>query len=216
MARTDPTIYMRIPAELKDRLDAAAAEGRRSVTAEVVARLAKSFEPSGDDEAVNALALRLAQTEFDLHAAALEMDSQLIDAYVAAMSALDAVKFNEVLGYECPLEEDDLKEVQRIYDEAKQVINDQSDEDFRNKLKQLEAARDRLIAIRPRPLRELPIQRIDKAKAESGALRVDPGALAHYQIIRRGTDAKVIAPSPPPVEKHAPKPSSNARKRPPK
>lgn len=44
MARTDPTIYMRLPQELKDALDAAAAENKRSLTAEVVARLELSFK----------------------------------------------------------------------------------------------------------------------------------------------------------------------------
>lgn len=44
MARTDPTIYMRIPQELKDKLDAASAENRRSLTAEVVARLEATFD----------------------------------------------------------------------------------------------------------------------------------------------------------------------------
>lgn len=43
MARTDPTIYMRIPADLKDRLDQAAEENKRSLTAEVVARLEQSL-----------------------------------------------------------------------------------------------------------------------------------------------------------------------------
>ena len=44
MARNDPTIYMRIPAELKEKLDAAAEENRRSMTAEVVARLQATFD----------------------------------------------------------------------------------------------------------------------------------------------------------------------------
>lgn len=43
MARDDPTIYMRIPQELKDLLDAASEENRRSMTAEVVARLQQTF-----------------------------------------------------------------------------------------------------------------------------------------------------------------------------
>lgn len=43
MARTDPQVNLRVPADLKDRLDAAAAEGRRSLTAEVVERLEESF-----------------------------------------------------------------------------------------------------------------------------------------------------------------------------
>lgn len=48
MAREDPTIYMRIPAEVKDALDVAAATNRRSLTAEVVARLDRSFQPNPD------------------------------------------------------------------------------------------------------------------------------------------------------------------------
>ena len=43
MARDDPTIYMRIPQELKDLLDAASEENRRSMTAEVVSRLQQTF-----------------------------------------------------------------------------------------------------------------------------------------------------------------------------
>lgn len=43
MARNDPTIYMRIPQELKEKLDAASSESRRSLTAEVVARLQATF-----------------------------------------------------------------------------------------------------------------------------------------------------------------------------
>lgn len=48
MARNDPTIYMRIPQELKEKLDAASEENRRSMTAEVVARLQASFDKGKD------------------------------------------------------------------------------------------------------------------------------------------------------------------------
>ncbi|WP_413143552.1 Arc family DNA-binding protein [Burkholderia cepacia] len=51
MARDDPQINLRIPPELKERLDAASARKRRSLTAEVVARLEASF--SSDDESSN-------------------------------------------------------------------------------------------------------------------------------------------------------------------
>ncbi len=44
MARSDPQINFRIPQELKDALDSASAENRRSLTAEVVARLQASFQ----------------------------------------------------------------------------------------------------------------------------------------------------------------------------
>lgn len=39
MSRTDPTIYMRIPADLKKQLDEAATSDSRSLTSEVVSRL---------------------------------------------------------------------------------------------------------------------------------------------------------------------------------
>lgn len=43
MARTDPQINLRIPADLKDALDAEAVKNKRSLTAEVVARLEASL-----------------------------------------------------------------------------------------------------------------------------------------------------------------------------
>lgn len=43
MARDDPQINLRIPADLKDRLDHASTKRKRSLTAEVVARLEESF-----------------------------------------------------------------------------------------------------------------------------------------------------------------------------
>lgn len=46
MARTDPTIYLRIPPELKAQLDSAASANRSSLTAEVVRRLEASFIPT--------------------------------------------------------------------------------------------------------------------------------------------------------------------------
>lgn len=46
MARNDPQVNLRVPAELKRRLDDAARDNRRSLTAEVVARLEASFAGS--------------------------------------------------------------------------------------------------------------------------------------------------------------------------
>jgi uncharacterized protein (DUF1778 family) len=43
MARDEPQINLRIPADLKDRLDHASTNNKRSLTAEVVARLEESF-----------------------------------------------------------------------------------------------------------------------------------------------------------------------------
>lgn len=69
MARDDPTIYMRIPADLKDQLDAAASSNRRSLTAEVVARLQASFVGSNSDS----LAPLLARLERSLGTAETEL-----------------------------------------------------------------------------------------------------------------------------------------------
>lgn len=43
MARTDPQLNFRIPAELRERLEAAAKENNRSLTGELIARLESSF-----------------------------------------------------------------------------------------------------------------------------------------------------------------------------
>jgi hypothetical protein len=46
MARSEPQVNLRMPAELKDALDLAAAQNMRSLTAEVVSRLQASVEGS--------------------------------------------------------------------------------------------------------------------------------------------------------------------------
>lgn len=44
MARTDPQVNFRIPADLKDKLDNAAKENGRTLTAELILRLETTFE----------------------------------------------------------------------------------------------------------------------------------------------------------------------------
>lgn len=44
MARTDPQVNFRIPAELKDKLDEAAKVNGRTLTAELILRLETTFE----------------------------------------------------------------------------------------------------------------------------------------------------------------------------
>lgn len=45
MARTDPQVNFRMPQELRDKLEDASKENKRTLTAEIVARLESSFEP---------------------------------------------------------------------------------------------------------------------------------------------------------------------------
>lgn len=50
MARSDPQLNFRIPAELREKLDAAAASNKRSLTSELIARLEASFAESAHGE----------------------------------------------------------------------------------------------------------------------------------------------------------------------
>jgi hypothetical protein len=49
MARSDPQVNIRMPPELKERLEASSAESNRSLNGEIIARLERSYEqPSGE------------------------------------------------------------------------------------------------------------------------------------------------------------------------
>jgi predicted DNA-binding protein len=60
MARTDPQVNFRIPAELKDKLDEAAKENGRTLTAELILRLEMTFE---HDDQMQDLLSRVEQLE---------------------------------------------------------------------------------------------------------------------------------------------------------
>ncbi|XYJ86737.1 hypothetical protein AEMCBJ_04340 [Cupriavidus necator] len=55
MTREDPQMKLRLPTELKEKLAAAAAESGRSINAEVVSRLAASFEKADAEGVVDFL-----------------------------------------------------------------------------------------------------------------------------------------------------------------
>ena len=46
MARNDPQMNLRLPVELKEQIEDAAAQNNRTLTAEVVGRLQESFDPN--------------------------------------------------------------------------------------------------------------------------------------------------------------------------
>lgn len=67
MARNDPQINLRLPQALKDALDAASIENKRSLTAEVVARLESTFAvPNFPVAPVATMAENLSQTVLEL------------------------------------------------------------------------------------------------------------------------------------------------------
>lgn len=71
MARTDPQVNFRIPAELKDKLDEAAKENGRTLTAELILRLEMTFE---NDDTIQDLAARVESLENEV--ASLEDDQR--------------------------------------------------------------------------------------------------------------------------------------------
>lgn len=62
MARNDPQMNLRLPVDLKEQIEDAAAKNNRTLTAEVVDRLQQSFELIAGlkDEEISALAEKLA------------------------------------------------------------------------------------------------------------------------------------------------------------
>lgn len=76
MARHDPQVSFRIPASLKEKLDRAAGENNRTITAELVLRLEQTFS---EDETVSELSDRVAKLE-DL-VDRLCLHSGLLDPY---------------------------------------------------------------------------------------------------------------------------------------
>lgn len=94
MARTDPQVNIRIPAELKAKLDTAAADSGRSLTAEIVQRLDASYAGSHQAEVSAAMhaaissiiissfsyeTLRISLTVFDEESSRAIQTKQLLD-----------------------------------------------------------------------------------------------------------------------------------------
>ena len=84
MARNDPQVNLRMPADLKDRLDAAAEENKRSLTAEVVARLEESF---GDIDVLKDVAREVVTAKIESEA--------VFDAYRLVVDILRSASGND-------------------------------------------------------------------------------------------------------------------------
>lgn len=141
-------ITLRIPKELHARLEDEARKTSKSLNAEIVARLEETFSPTASASSINALALRLAETDLELRTNALESKVRLMDAHYAAESAIELAEFNRSKGYEIPLEEKTLDHIRVIYRDADEDLNAQTAEDFNETIKELEAAKERRDALR--------------------------------------------------------------------
>lgn len=90
MARSDTQVNFRIPDELSEQLKAAASINKRSLTAELVARLEQSFKPFGGDLEVVAYALAKLRNELALKISngdEMETDGMVFTEY--GLKALD-------------------------------------------------------------------------------------------------------------------------------
>lgn len=86
MARTDPQFNLRIPESLRDLVMAAAKENKRSATAEILARLERSFIET--DELGSSDVDRLASNQ--LNKASLPTSSHLPDGVIQIQVQLDS------------------------------------------------------------------------------------------------------------------------------
>lgn len=59
MARHDPQMNFRIPAELKERLEVAAKDNNRSLTSELVSRIEASLDSSNTHDKLDEIIVRL-------------------------------------------------------------------------------------------------------------------------------------------------------------
>lgn len=107
-------VLVRMPDGMRDRLKAAAKDRNRTMNAEIVARLDESFGHGASDEAIKALALRLAETELELRKSEVLFDNAVRDAFLAASAAFDAVEFNKLNGLPPPLDDQDIEEATEI------------------------------------------------------------------------------------------------------
>lgn len=98
MARSDPQINIRIPQELKARIEEAAKANGRSMNAELVARLQTTFDFDQSSETIHkglaAMELRYAQERFDHlkeRSDAIQLMRDLLSALIASSRGKTAI-----------------------------------------------------------------------------------------------------------------------------
>ena len=107
MARNDPQVNFRIPAELNELLKEAAANNNRTITAELVNRLEKSFAEGGNAESTLYLRRNLAEYR-QFWSEILDLLAREQESKLAAQAAgvTDAPSFHSEDGRAFPIEKD--------------------------------------------------------------------------------------------------------------
>lgn len=147
---TADKVLVRMPDGMRDQLKEAAKTNNRTMNAEIVARLEQSFAGGTSDEALKSLAIRLAETEFNLRFSEVESTSHLLDAHYAAGAMIEAVGFNKAMGFDQPIEDEALKEIKKIFRDTQEFIDDQTPDNFSAAITEMQAAHERLKALKPR------------------------------------------------------------------
>jgi len=126
MARNEPQMNFRIPADLKARLEAAAQESGRSLTAEMVLRLQASLAGGGDLEATRQ-ALELAQARIEHHrsiAETCEASSKMVTGlYVNLLEQLPQEQADRVMKPHAREYFSDLARAPRLASEVRRFLS---------------------------------------------------------------------------------------------
>jgi len=99
MARNDPQLNLRLPSDLKQKLEEAAANNNRTLTAETVDRLISSFSTGSNPEnllfLMARMEMRTAEAELDLIRLKL-MLTEVTDSLEGAVKLLSSEPFNSL------------------------------------------------------------------------------------------------------------------------
>lgn len=91
MSREDPQMKIRLPSELKDRIEEASRSAGRSLNAEIVARLQASFDGAGSSSTADVLsAIAQLQGRLDQASSASDRTARLCALVLAVLDSVRA------------------------------------------------------------------------------------------------------------------------------
>lgn len=122
MARTDPQLNLRLPAELKDMLDEAAARNKRSVTSETVDRLISSFSAERNPANLAFLMSRMEMRAVEAELETLELKAMILEMIWSLKAAILQVGHESLVSGidSSPI----LADWQRTIDDATEKVGD--------------------------------------------------------------------------------------------
>lgn len=135
MARNDPQMNLRVPMDLKEKIEKAAFDNGRTITAEAVYRLEKSFEANNglfsiDDPLVRAHFIAMQDIKYDEKIMALKYTIRVIEDSDAELTK----QLSQLIKY-TQLEKDDLGfDITRLLENSPTILQDIKDKDLKSRL----------------------------------------------------------------------------------